>query len=53
LHFGSELKEALLVNDHVQHITKRQVIIEQVSEFNLPTIYTVRAFVEAGRTHGL
>lgn len=40
--------EALLVNDHVQHVTKRQVIIEQASKLNLPAIYTARSFVEAG-----
>jgi putative tryptophan/tyrosine transport system substrate-binding protein len=40
--------EALLINDHVQHVTKRQVIIEQALKLNLPTIYTSRSFVEAG-----
>ena len=40
--------EALLVNDHVQHVTKRQVIIELASKFDLPAIYPQRAFVAAG-----
>jgi putative ABC transport system substrate-binding protein len=40
--------EALLVNDHVHHVTNRQVIIELTSKFGLPAIYPQRAFVAAG-----
>jgi putative ABC transport system substrate-binding protein len=40
--------EALLVNDHVHHVTNRQVIIELASTFGLPAIYPQRAFVAAG-----
>ena len=37
-----------MVNDHVQHVTKRQVIIELASKYGLPAIYPQRAFGTAG-----
>jgi ABC-type uncharacterized transport system substrate-binding protein len=40
--------EGLLVNDHVQHITKRKLIIELASKFGLPAIYPQRAFTAVG-----
>jgi putative ABC transport system substrate-binding protein len=40
--------EALLVNDNVQHVGKRQLIIEMATKLKLPAIYPQRAFVAAG-----
>ena len=37
-----------MVGDHVQHIGKRELIIELASKFGLPAIYPHRAFMAAG-----
>jgi len=40
--------EALVVGDHIQHIGKRELIIELLSRYGLPAIYPHRAFTAAG-----